>query len=1009
MSETPRSIPDGLAGLIGSAIDDLTTGHLDGPLPTLDQAETDRERELIGRLRETIVSRRRAALKLRHVAAAIDSAVSEVRDRMGVAASSNAEVTAAALACDASATSLGDSARRVGAQTNELQNLIDSAAQATTTLAETGREATGHSDDLSAAVGEIATVAATIASSMREIDRAIGGLAEDISTTSNAVNAINQSIRSIDAGASETSALSAQMSDAAANGIDVVRQTAEAVAAVNSAIGGLGRSMEQLVARSEEVSEITKIIQAIAVQAKLLALNASIQAAHAGEAGRGFAVVAREIKQLSDSTTASTREIETLVRSILTEIAFAREEAHASSQRAERGLTLANSASIALDAIYAEAELIRSRVQKISDATSTQTMETANLQRAVGRVAELAEQLRTTAADRISSSHKVVGRVREISDLALRVRAAMAEQEDSGLGIVTIIESLMSVAGELETAVARQTSATDELATAIGHIYEAGQSGNASVAAMAYSTGLLEQHVTALRDEVAQVRLPAPVRGGGVVVPLPLRNATFDPVYGFSENHASVLVCVFETLVESREEGSIAPCLAERWEVSADGLVWTFELRRDVRFHHGRELVADDVVYSLERLAREGESSAFVLASVRGVSEFRAGLAPHIAGISAPASHVVTIELVEPIAFLLGLLALSLASIVPRDVVEPDAYGFGRKPVGTGPYRVEEVRDDRAILTRFDDYRIPDRAHLDTVEFDLSATTEEALDGVLDGRFAFTKYVPRARLPELIASAEWRSRVLSITQPHCHYLLFNALPGRLSDPRLRRAIAHAVDRSEIVRRYSEAPIAVVAEGLIPPTCPGYDPSLRGLAYDPDLARRLVDESGYDRSRPLDLVLTRSAWSLGDDSVASLAEQLGRIGLRVVARSVDDLNEARRSLEFDLLEAAWYADYLDPDTFTFGVFHSRLGALHGNFEDDGLDVLFEQARATTDPSRRAALYRAIHVAFQELCPAIVLLHRRDYIVHSPRVEGVQLYALLPTVRPPDIWVHSTNHR
>src|SRR5262249_36640707 len=156
------------------------------------------------------------------------------------------------------------------------------------------------------------------------------------------------------------------------------------------------------------------------------------------------------------------------------------------------------------------------------------------------------------------------------------------------------------------------------------------------------------------------------------------------------------------------------------------------------------------------------------------------------------------------------------------------------------------------------------------------------------------------------------------------------------------------------RRYCTAPVAVVAEGLIPPTCPGYDPALRGPAYDPDLARRLLDESGYDRSRPLDLVLTKSAWSLGDDSVSGLVEQLDRIGLRVEPRSVDDLNATLRAGEFDLLESAWYGDYLDPDTFTFGVFHSRLGAFHGFSQSDELDALYEAARARTDPARRAEL-------------------------------------------------------
>jgi dipeptide transport system substrate-binding protein len=123
--------------------------------------------------------------------------------------------------------------------------------------------------------------------------------------------------------------------------------------------------------------------------------------------------------------------------------------------------------------------------------------------------------------------------------------------------------------------------------------------------------------------------------------------------------------------------------------------------------------------------------------------------------------------------------------------------------------------------------------------------------------------------------------------------------------------------------------------------------------------------------------------------------------------VDESRRPIRAGEYDLIEARWVGDYLDPDTFTFGAFHSRLGAFHGAFRDDALDTLFERARATTDPARRAELYREIHFAFQELSPALVLLHRRDYIVHSPRVEGVHLYPLLPTVRPRDLWVHATD--
>lgn len=1003
MSETPRTIPDGILDLIASALDDLSAGALDGDLPSLDSAETDRERELIGRLREVIAVRRRVTQRLRHIAAATISAVRDSSDRIAVTANANAEVTASAEACDATATALSETARGVRAQANELHVLIESAAHATSNLAESGRDVTRDSDTLSAAVGDVAAAAAAIASSMKDIDRAMGGLTRELSTTASAVTAINSSIRSIDAGTAETFALSGQMSDAAANGIDVVRQTAEAVDGIATAVTSLGRSMDQLVARSEEVSEITKIIQGIAVQAKLLALNASIQAAHAGEAGRGFAVVAREIKQLSDSTTASTREIETVVRSIRSEISLASQEARASGERALKGLQLAHAASSALDAIYAEAELIRTRVEQISDATSTQTSETANLKRAMGRVAELAERLRKTATERNESSQKVVGRVREISTLAYRVRLAMGEQEQASLDIVAFIERLISVASALETAVAQQSGSTEELAAAISHIYEAGRESQVSVAAMTYANGLIEQNVEALRSEISQIRLPKPSRGGRITIPLTMRDVDLDPVRGFSESHTTVLDCVFETLVSSREGGRITPSLAERWNVSPDGQTWTFTLRRGVMFHHGREMTADDVCFSLERVAREADEGAFVMASVLGAREFKAGTVDSIEGIRILDASTIEIELIEPIAFILGMFALTFASIVPRDLVEADPGKFRVHPVGTGPFMVREVTSDRLVLDRFDAYRDKFHPFLDGLEFLLSVNAEEALEGVLDGRFAFTKYIPRNRLVGLLADAGCRSQLQSITQPHCQYLLLNHRTGRLSDPRVRLAIAHAIDREKLMRAYSQAPVAVLASGLVPPSCPGFDPDLRLPEYDPDLAKALLDESGFDVSRAIDLVLTDAPWTIGDEAVEGVREDLARIGLSLTTRVVRLLNQSRREGDYDIIEASWYGDYLDPDTFTFGAFHSTLGSFAGTHDSRVLDELFELARATTDPPSRDELYREIHRTFIEVCPAVVLLHRRDYILHSQHVDGLQLYPLLPTVRPIDLWL------
>jgi oligopeptide transport system substrate-binding protein len=1006
MSHTPRAAPGDLLDLIASVLEDLTTGTLDGPLPELEAAATERERELVARMRLLVVSRRRAAAKLAHMASAIASEVGELHSRATVVASANAGVEAATSECQVVSKELGDSARRISHQANELHALSEAAAEATSDVAESGQQVTRESQVLSSAIADVATSATSIAASLRDVDRSVGSLASEIAKTSNAVGSINASINQIDVSASETSTLSEEMALAAARGRDVVQKTAVAVESITSAIYGVQLALERLEQRSDEVTEITKIIQAIAVQAKLLALNASIQASHAGEAGRGFAVVAREIKQLSDSTTVSTRQIESVVRAIRSEVAQAVTEARGSSERAHEGLSLAKAARDALETIAGEVELIRSRVLQISGATSSQASETAVLKRAMGRVSELADRLRSTSGDRHGASQKVVGRAREIGGLAERVRLAMSEQETASLGIVKLIEGLNNIARVLEVAAENQSVSMEDLARAVARIETAGQENSASVAVMSYATGLLERQVNVLRDEASDITLPAPNRGGRLRIPVAITRdlASLDPIRGYAEAHVTLLDGIFERLVCSEEGGRIAPALARSWNVSGDGKRYTFRLRPGVLFHHGRELTSDDVRFSFDRAIRQSVSGAYIFTSVVGAREAREGASQAVAGIATPDAYTVEIELVEPIAFFLEMLSLVDAAITPRDVVERDPELFARQPIGTGPFRFVEMTDSGVRVERFLEYRDPNLPFVDEVDYVFDVRGEDAVDGVLRGDYAYTRYVPRARLRELLADVEHRSQLQWITLPQCLYLLMNSSPDALPDPRVRRAIAHAIDRQAVVARYNTAPVAIAAEGLVPPTCPGFNPALRGPEFDSAKARALLDEAGYDFRRPLRVFFSEGMWALGSDAGSVVVENLEAVGFTIEAVFSKHLNSIRAQGAFDLLEASWVGDYLDPDTFTFGPFHSQFGSFGGGGRvSEELDDLFQRARSSTDIGGRAGLYARIHEVFQQVCPALVVLHRRDFVVQNERVEGLQLIPQLPAVRVRDIWI------
>jgi ABC-type transport system substrate-binding protein len=172
----------------------------------------------------------------------------------------------------------------------------------------------------------------------------------------------------------------------------------------------------------------------------------------------------------------------------------------------------------------------------------------------------------------------------------------------------------------------------------------------------------------------------------------PLNNdpATLDPARIGDIYSRSVAQQIFDGLVQFDQTLTVAPALAQHWKASRDGLVWTFSLRRGVKFHHGREVTADDVVYSLTRLVnpKMGSAAGDLFLNVKGAVEFRQGRTASISGLHAVDRHTVQVTLTEALVPFVSVLAVGHAKIVPREVVEQKGDdGFGTAPVGTGPFR----------------------------------------------------------------------------------------------------------------------------------------------------------------------------------------------------------------------------------------------------------------------------------------------------------------------------------
>src|SRR5262245_26571312 len=164
---------------------------------------------------------------------------------------------------------------------------------------------------------------------------------------------------------------------------------------------------------------------------------------------------------------------------------------------------------------------------------------------------------------------------------------------------------------------------------------------------------------------------------------------TLDPARISDIYSLSVSQQIFDGLVQFDQTLAIKPALAEFWRASRDGLAWTFDLRKGAKFHHGREVTADDVVYSLTRLVdpKTHSGAADLFLGIRGARQFREGLARTVSGLVAVDRSTVQVTLDEALAPFVAILAVGHAKIVPRDLVEAQGEAFGTQPVGSGPFK----------------------------------------------------------------------------------------------------------------------------------------------------------------------------------------------------------------------------------------------------------------------------------------------------------------------------------
>lgn len=468
-----------------------------------------------------------------------------------------------------------------------------------------------------------------------------------------------------------------------------------------------------------------------------------------------------------------------------------------------------------------------------------------------------------------------------------------------------------------------------------------------------------------------------PQRGGTLRVQLvrDTAGAGWDPAKTTESVVYTIDSLVFDTLLEADPAGELKPGLAEKWDISGDGLVYTFTLRSGVKFHDGSEMTATDAKFTIDRILDADTKSP------------RRNVLKAVTSVEATNPTTLVVTLSTPYAPLLNVLADVTAGIVPQKVVEAKGDDFTTAPVGTGPFKFEQWRRDQQIkLTANPDYWIDGQPYVDGIDISFNADSNARAANVRSGTIDFLWNAP----PELFSVLKADSSVQvagGSGTTSFQYMLLNIQKAPFNDVKVRQAIFTALNRDEI-RKISRPDTTVTLNGGFLPE--GHWAALPTTVntFDVTRAKALLAETSHAAGFPMEImVLSGSDFHVRTGQ--AVQQQLQPLGITVKVTTVDSAQQQQRLRDgsFDAVVTG-FSGTLDPDERLTQTFGTGGGTNYANFSDPQVDDLIAQGRATTDQAKRADIYRQVQQRLAETGPMAFTYNYNFFDVMTADVRGYE---------------------
>jgi peptide/nickel transport system substrate-binding protein len=486
---------------------------------------------------------------------------------------------------------------------------------------------------------------------------------------------------------------------------------------------------------------------------------------------------------------------------------------------------------------------------------------------------------------------------------------------------------------------------------------------------------------------------------------------SLDPAKASSFENIWVVNQLFNGLVEMSDALSVEPCIARSWQISADGLTYTFKLKDNVFFHDneffpegkGRKVTAADFVYSFNRLLDAKVSNATTLLTYVDAKNGNPFVAEN--------DSTFVIHMEKPFTPFLGILTMKYFSVVPKEIIEREGEEFRRKPCGTGPFQFKMWEEGSKLVfiknPNYFEYEGNERLpHLDAVSISFIRDRESSFLAFMQGDLDMVSGVDAINTDEVLTSEgrlkeAYQPKFKMQTQPflktdYLGFFIDEQHPAVKNSPlkikAIRQAINYGFDRKKMVKYLRKNLGYPATAGFIPPGLPSFDEAkVKGYDYNPDKVKELLFLAGYPDGKGLpeiSLATTEQYLELAEYIQSQLSE-FG-IKMKIDVQKASVLFESIAHQKVNFFRKSWNADYPDAENF-LSLFYSKnwspKGFNYTHYQNPQFDILYEKSQSELNDSIRYDYYRQMDQLLIDNAPVVPLYYDQVVRLVQNNIEGL----------------------